>query len=300
MKPLFTATDFLGVVDETFSLPENGLFERGKPRASALGTDARELAYMMAAEEPLSGEGSRTRPDMRLTAEQGRHMEDLSVPIINRLGFEVVGRQKELPSDYFVTGHPDGELKTTDGLRWGFEHKHPGRWDFVHILQHGSIRHPEACPKWFLQAVLYGYALGWDCVQFVVVAQDASGIMTEANRNAGAKNPAHRWGDKVQNYERNPKVWTEAFDLRPYYHTIVPAAERRAEWLSRWKERSGAPVDVQLEHSPYTIIGPRGADKGIQPPWAFSDWLGNAQRDGQSGFRAPPLPGGLSGDWTGE
>lgn len=305
MKPLFTSKEFLSVVEQTFALPENELFERGKPRASALGSDARELAYMMAATEHDRGVGSRSRPDHRLTAEQGRHMEALSSSIIKELGFEVVNSQISLPDDYFVTGHPDGELVRTDGsypdgLKWGFEHKHPGRWDYIHIIQHGTIRHAEACPKWFLQAVLYGWALGWDMVQFVVVAQDASGIMTEANRNAGSKNPGFRWGDKVQSGERDPKVWTEAFDLRPYYHTLAPAAKKRAEWLANWKERSGDPKDVQLEHSPYDLIGARGANKGVQFPWAFSEWLGHAQADGQSGFRAPPLPEGLTGSWTGE
>lgn len=299
MKPLFSVEEFLTAVDPAFALAENALFERGKPRASALARDARELAYMMAAEDYDAGEGNQSRADMRLTAEQGRHMEDLSVRIIEQLGFEVTSRQLSLPDDYFVTGHPDGELGTHDGLKWGFEHKHPGRWDYVHIMQHGSIRHPEACPEWFLQAVLYGGALGWDAVQFVVIAQDASGTMTEANQNAGSKNPKVRWGDKVQRGERNPKVWLEAFDLRPYYRTLLPAARLRAEWLARWKERSGNPRDVQLEHSPYPADFGRSKGK-IAFPWSHSDWLGVAQRDGQSGHRAPALPEGLTGDWTGE
>jgi len=300
LKPLFTADEFLAVVDEAFALPENGLFERGKPRASALASDARELAYMMSATEYDDGVGRKSRPDMRLTAEQGRHMEDLSVKVVETLGFEVANRQISLPDDYFVTGHPDGELVTKDGLKWGWEHKHPGRFDFLHILQNGSIRHKDATPKWFLQAVLYGWGLGWDMVQFVVIAQDASGVVAEARRNAGSKNPAFRWGDRVlEGGDQNPKVWVEAFDLRPYYRTLAPAAKYRAEWLAKWKERSGDPKDVQLEHSPYESIGPRGANKGIEFPWAFSEWLGAAQRDGQSGHRAPGLPGNLTGEWTG-
>lgn len=292
-------------MDLTYALPENELFERGKPRASSLASDARELAYMMSATPHDAGKGNRTRPDMRLTAEQGRHMESMSIDIIGSLGFEVVDAQISLPDDYFVTGHPDGRFITMerkldpDGLKWGFEHKHPGRFDFIHILQQGGIRHKDAAPKWFLQAVLYGYALGWDCVQFVVVAQDASGVMAEANRNASAKKPDFRWGDKVVDGRVNPKVWTEAFDLRPYYRTIVPAAKKRAEWLATWKERSGDPRQVQLEHSPFEVIGPRGGNHGIPFPWSHSDWLGAAQRDGQSGFRAPPLPEELTGDWRG-
>lgn len=280
----FTTRDYLEAVGPSFQLDMNKLMLRRKPRASALGSDAREIAYMMSAtpyDDPPH-EDARNEADSVLTAEQGRMFEDLSVHVIEQMGFGVVDRQIELPDDYFVTGHPDGRLvgpwMDDYNLVCGFEHKHLGRWKYIGIIKHGFMAE---CPEYVLQAVLYGYALGWDICQFVITAQDASGIRTEALRSTKTKDESKRWGLK----DFNPKVHAFAIDLRPLYETLLPAARQRAEWFTRWFDESCDPREVRLEHDPYEVDGLGRATF----PWGYSEWLGRARADGQSGQSAPPL-----------
>ena len=207
-------------------------------------------------------------------------MEDLSFRLLQQNGIWVVDRQLALPSDYPVTGHPDGRI---DGTTMGVEHKHLGRYAYLDILKHGLDK---GAPEYILQAALYGHALGWESAFFVITSQDASSIRTEMTMNRRAKNPANRWVDAHP--WQNPKAMFFVRDLRPLYDTLVPQALARAQWLSEWKAQSGEPTDVRLEADPY-----RGRGDRVAFPWSYSEYLARAQRDGQRGVEAPPLP------WTG-
>lgn len=295
LLPPFTTDEYLSVVGETFSLPENTVRERDKPRASSLGACARQQAYMMAGQEhdPIGVEGSARQTDQELTAEQGRMFEDLSVAIIERMGFAVVDRQLSLPADYPVTGHPDGRLVTPDSsLVWGFEHKHLGRWAYEKILKVGLF---EAEPGYVLQSALYGDALGWDAAQFVIVAQDSSSVRGDITANLRAKNPERRWSVYPG---LHPKVNITAVDLRPIKHGLVPVAHERALWLSEWKQASGNPADVAREANPenrelkWVADGKGGREQVERAPFpcGWCPFFSQCLKDGPGGYTAPQLP----------
>lgn len=295
LKPPFTASAFLDVVGRTFSLPENFVGERDKPRASGLGACAREQGYMMVGMEhdPIGEEGSARQTDQELTAEQGRMFEDLSISVIATMGFEVVDRQLALPDDYPVTGHPDGRLTgTTDGLVWGFEHKHLGRWGYEAVLKEGLFA---AEPGYVLQSALYGDALGWDAAQFVIVSQDSSSIRSDITANLRAKNPARRWSVYPGIH---PKVTVVPVDLRPIKHGLVPAAHERAYWLTDWKLQDGDPANIAREFDPTARVlkwvadGDGGREQVEQAPFpcGYCPFLSKCLEDGPGGFAAPALP----------
>ena len=262
LTPPFTREGYIQAVGPTFALAANVTKQRPKARASSILSCARSIAYMMAGveDEPLGEPHSRRTDDLELTAEQGRHMEDLSVAVIRTMGFEVIDRQvcighercddkhRQGPVDYPVTGHPDGRIiRVEDGLVWGFEHKHLGRYQFEKILQQGVMA---AKPEYIAQAVLYGKALGWDAVQFVVQAQDSSSVRGDMTANLRAKNPAMRWAVK----DVHPKLWVGAVDLRPLYETMFPALELRANWFRKYQPEFAAnPELVVREFSPFDM-----------------------------------------------
>lgn len=294
LTPPFTADDYLAVVGETFSLPENEIRERDKPRASSLGACARQQAYMMAGIEhdPIGVEGSARQTDLELTAEQGRMFEDLSVAIIETMGFQVVDRQLSLPEDYPVTGHPDGRLITPDdALVWGFEHKHLGRWAYEKILKVGLF---EAEPGFILQSALYGDALGWDAAQFVIIAQDSSSVRGDITANLRAKNPERRWSVYPG---INPKVNIVPVDLRPIKHGLVPVALERAYWLADWKRGDGNPAHVAREADPEARElkwvprdGEREQVELAKFPCSYCPFFSKCIEDGAGGWTAPQLP----------
>jgi hypothetical protein len=294
LKPPFTTEDFLSVVGEAFSLPENFVGERNKTRASSLGSCARQQGYMMAGVEhdPIGVEGSARQTDQELTAEQGRMFEDLSVSILATMGFEVIDRQISLPDDYPVTGHPDGALGNIDGLFWGFEHKHLGRWAYEAVLKDGLLA---AEPGYVLQAGLYGDALGWDAAQFVIVAQDSSSVRGDITANLRARSPARRWSVFPGIH---PKVNIIPVDLRPIKHGLVPVALERAEWLSKWKQADGDPAHIAREANPdlrqekWVADGQGGREQVEQAPFpcGWCPFFSRCLEDGPGGLTAPQLP----------
>lgn len=293
LTPPFTAEEFLAVVGQTFALPENEVREYDKPRASSLASCARQQAYAMAGTEhdAIGVEGSARQTDGALTAEQGRMFEDLSVKVIEQMGVAVVDRQISLPDSYPVTGHPDGRL-SGDGLVWGFEHKHLGRYAYEKILKEGLLA---ANPGFVLQSALYGDALGWDAALFVVVAQDSSAVRGDITANLRAKNPASRWSVYPG---VNPKVTIAPLDLRPVKHGLVPLGLDRARWLSEWKRSSGIPRDVAREFDPTTTeekwvadgYGGRTTVDRAPFPCGWCPFFSKCLADGPGGKAAPPLP----------
>ena len=293
----FTVDELLAGANKAFLLPENVPQERSKPRVSSICRDAREIAYMMANTEK-SEDNEVKRSDSVLTTEQGRMYEWVVTNSIASMGYYVGNSQVSLPDDYPLTGHPDGMLwfptgaedatctwgdfdNTTkgetydaDGMTWGLEVKHYGRWAYENILKKGL---EEAAPDVVAQCALYGDALGWDACLVVVTSQDASSIRSDITRNRKAKNPAIRWADRPGIH---PKVTLVALDLRPLYETLVPVLKHRAEWFTQWKEQDGNPANVKWEIYP-------GDDKF---PWSYSEWQGQAIADGQGMLEAPGLP----------
>lgn len=275
-----------------YSLPENEVQVRTKPRASGLLSDAREVAYAMAG-FPVSDppEDRDDRRDGKFTQEQGRLAEDITVAGIGASGLvRVVNRQISLPDDFFVTGHPDGELEyyratagsgmqmsagwfpTNDqGLKVGFEHKHYGRYAYTKIAKDGLVG---GAPDLMAQIVLYGAALGWDACYVVITAQDASSVRFEL-RNKGIK-------------DVNPKMMVFMVDLREHYDTI-PLLQKRAEWFTQWATTDGNPRNVAIEAKMSKVTK-------TAFPWGWSDYVSQAMADGQSGERAPTPP--FVRDWV--
>ena len=328
LTPPFTTADYLAAASTAFALPMNAVQERDKPRASSLGACAREQAAMMAGliHDPIGTDGSARSTDGDLTAEQGRMFEDVSVKIIDVLpqGIRVVDRQIELPADYPVTGHPDGALEfwydnsfvaggsanidlgwsptDKDGIRWGFEHKHLGRWAYEKILKVGLYK---AEPGYYLQGALYADALGWDASLYVIIAQDGSSIRGDMTANLRAKNPATRW---AYDPTINPKVNILPVDMRPAKNGLVPMAINRALWLQGWKEQDGDPSHVAREYKPtemkskWVPDGEGGRMEVMRPdfPCSYCPVLAQCLEWGDGGERAPALPWTLGDEDTGD
>lgn len=316
LTPPFTADEYLRAAGNNV-LPENEVREYRKPRASSLGACARQQAYAMAGtkKDELGAEYSGRTIDNELTAEQGRHFEDLSVQIIESMGLRVVDRQIELPPEYPVTGHPDGRLedprsddvigpglyvpttdRLSDGLVWGFEHKHLGRYSYEDVLKKGF---EAAHPNYILQTALYGDALGWDASLFLIVAQDSSAVRGDATSNLRAKNPAVRWSVHP---DMNPKVLVIPVDLRPLKHGLVPVAHERAKWLTEWREAGKDPSGVAREADP-TFVEQKWVPDGkgdrmqvdrVKFPCGWCPYLSKCLEAGGGGEPAPKLP------WTTE
>jgi hypothetical protein len=222
------------------------------------------------------------RRDGKFTQEQGRLAEDITVAGIGASGLvRVVNRQISLPDDFFVTGHPDGELEfyvpdqhiwdrlNGDYLKVGFEHKHYGRYAYTKIAKDGLVG---GAPDVMAQIVLYGAALGWDACYVVITAQDASGVRFEL-RNKGIK-------------DVNPKMMVFMVDLREHYDTI-PLLQKRAEWFTNWAVTDGNPRNVAIEAKKVSMAA---------FPWGWSSYVSLAMQDGQSGESAPRPP--FARDWA--
>lgn len=115
--PLPTTADMVDASRRAFMLEMNTPQERAKPRASGIGDCARKQAYSMR-NVGATNEGNR---DGGLTTEQGREIEDLTVEVIRwASGGELVvaNRQIELPADFPMTGHPDGQIVNIEDAKW--------------------------------------------------------------------------------------------------------------------------------------------------------------------------------------
>jgi hypothetical protein len=239
----FTADDY---VDAAYALelPENAVQQRTRARASSVGSCSRQQAYSYAGVTPSNPQRSDDyRRNGVLTAEQGRYIEDMSCDIIDLMpqGITVVNRQIEVPDGYPVSGHPDGEIvlkgggPMPDGLKWGFEHKHLGRFSYMKTFKMGF---DAANAGYMAQVILYGHALGWDKTIICVLGQDASGNQSEYNRSHNAKKqtPQNSWAQRL---DWNSKVQIFAIDLRPWYG-FIPQLHDRARQLALVTTQSGA------------------------------------------------------------
>ena len=199
-------------------------------------------------------------------------MEDVSVRILAKRDIVVVNRQKELPADFPMTGHIDGEI---DGTTIGFEHKHPGRYDFIRLLKYPF---EEAVPGYVLQTVSYGAALGWTDTLFVMLAQDASGIRGEAAVNRHAKNPERRWAELGP----NPKVFIKQLDLTSFYKTTWPKLAKRARELSG---AGTAPGTIRREFDPEV----RNRNNEPVFPCSHCEWYDKCKQDGEGTIWITPV-----------
>lgn len=262
LTPPFTREEFLAAshgLTEDHNQPQ----ARVKARASGLGTCARRQAYSARGGDPSDP------AEHILTPMQGTYVEDLSCAVIEHLpyGLTVVDRQIELPEDYPVAGHPDGRLQMKDeiepylrdGLVWGFEHKHLGRFGYQKAFKEGFMI---ANPDYMAQVTMYADALGWDAVLIVVLAQDASATVYDyrmAGEAAWNNDPKNPRGNKTKNpttYARNewglredfdPKVQLFAYDLRQLKGYAAPPLHERARQII---ELSATPERVKREYDP--------------------------------------------------
>lgn len=285
----------MGAARAAFMLPENLPREHSKPRASGIGSCARQQAYSMAGVAEDNGQNNAGNPDGEITSEQGRIVDaEITQKLIKATGFKVVKSQISLPKTFPMTGHPDGELDgTSDGLHWGYEHKQLGRWGYETVFKKGF---EQGEPGYLCQTVSYGMALGWDAVYIVCMAQDASSTRSDARTNLKSKNPAVRWANSP---DWNPKYLTYGLDLRSYYGTLGRRLVQRAEWLTSWFESSKNPADVAREADPtnsnreeYLVDAEGNIERLTGPdfPCGWCPWLAACLAAGDSGDRAPELP----------
>ena len=288
IQPPITRDEILRAFGKAYARPENAPQERTKPRASALAACARQQAYDMSntPTDEIGVAGSRLSYDADLTGEQGRAFEGLMERALASMGVKVESAQIVLPDDYPVSGHPDGELDlsgymgrtevdgTKDTRKWGVEFKHLGRFGYTKAIRNGlRIAHPQ----YILQAGLYGDALGWDAVLFIVSSQDASSIRADAAASLRYKSPDARWGART---DWHPKIHIETMEIKEVQNGLLPIAKARARWLTDWKLNDGRPTAVAREYEP-------AADKF---PCTYCPYLSTCVADGNSGQRAPELP----------
>lgn len=284
LAPPLSNLEILRGVHRAYGLPENEVQERSKPRASSIMGDAREIAYQMAGvpySDPFIDNDARV--DGAYTQEQGRLAEDITCDAIAASGkVKVINRQIALPEDYFVTGHPDGELAFFDGeeyhpydvngLKWGFEHKMLGRFQVKGIAREGLFG---GFPEVIAQTLLYGYALGWDAAYIVIGAQDASSMRLELRGKNANPNGLH------------PKLNVWAVDLRPLYPEHIPFLKARADWLADTMAGGTAPEYVAVEaKDPAGIF-----------PWGYSEYQSLAKSDPPGKLVAPKVPLMAAQDW---
>jgi hypothetical protein len=236
----------------------------GKASASGIGSCARKQAALLAG-VPTGG-GAEMRADGVVTTEQGRMTEDLTCGAIEAMpyGLTVVNRQlcighpkchpdnEQGPLNYVMSGHPDGELARiehmpdgtwgtnpllADGRKWGFEHKHIGRYGYKKILEQGFM---QAEPVYMAQTVTYGDALDWDAVLVVVMAQDASSTTFEI-RNAAKQ--GRTWATLPTT---DPKILMFAYDLKAMRPLAAPLKARAQDIMTI--AAFGKPEDVAAEY----------------------------------------------------
>ncbi len=115
--PLPTVQEMVGASVGAFAMEMNAPTERRLPRASGIGDCARKQAYSM---RNVGTTNAQAR-DGALTTEQGRQIEDLSVELIRHASqgkLVVANRQVELPGDFPMTGHPDGQVVPRELAEW--------------------------------------------------------------------------------------------------------------------------------------------------------------------------------------
>jgi hypothetical protein len=220
-------------------LEANAPQRRSKPRTSSLLDCARNVVYSMTNEPESNPEEDTDHRDQAYSNEDNRRNEDLNVEIIESMGLtRVVDRQVTLSDDSPTTGHPDGAFaesdgtigqdygtfeRTIDGLVYGYENKKLGRRSYLEVFKNGLLA---AKPGYIVQAIMYGLDLGWDVVQFIIIAEDASSMRQEATMARRGKNGA--WADRP---DWNPKAYFPVVDLRPLY-PLYPFLKARAEAFS--------------------------------------------------------------------
>ena len=294
LTPPLTAAQLMGAARDAFMLPENRPRPHPKPRASGIGSCARQQAYSMAGVEVNNGGNNAGNPDGEITTEQGRIVDaEITQKLIVANGLQVVNTQISLPDEFPMTGHPDGELGVLDGLKWGYEHKQLGRWAYETVFKKGF---EEGEPAYLCQTVSYGMALGWDAVYIVCMAQDASSTRSDARQNLSSKNPKVRWAN---NPDWNPKYQVYGLDLRQYYPTLGQRLIQRAEWLTDWYNNDGNPANVAREANPestardeYVVDAKGDITRVPSPPFpcGWCPWMAACLADGNGGKSAPELP----------
>ena len=286
IQPPVSRDEILQAFGKAFSRPENLPQERTKPRASALASCSRQQAYDMAMTptDPIGAAGSLLSYDADLTSEQGRAFEGLMERTLKSIGVEVVSAQTNLPATYPVSGHPDGELDLSNkpsndlqgldrDIKWGVEFKHLGRFGYKKAITRGLRA---GHPHYILQGGLYGDALGWDAVLYIVSSQDASSIRTEATASLRYKTPSARWAELV---DWHPKIHIETLEIDEVRNGLLPVAKARARWLTDWKQHSNSPEEVAREYEP----------TNGQFPCTYCPYLTTCLKDGNGGQRAPEL-----------
>lgn len=292
----------MGAARAAFMLPENVPQKHSKPRASGIGNCARQQAYSMAGADTEPGTGNSGNLDGDITTEQGRIMDaQITQKLITANDLVLQNTQISLPSDFPMTGHPDGELGAVteagqaklQGLKWGYEHKQLGRWAYEKVFKEGF---EQGEPGYLCQTVSYGMGLGWDVAYIVAMAQDASSTRSDARTNLKSKNPKVRWANQP---DWDPKMLVYAVDLRPYYDTLGKRLLQRAEWLTDWYNAGADPAQVKREANPNTnardeyLVSATGEITRVegQPfPCGWCPWLARCQRDGEGAMVAPELP----------
>ena len=294
----------MAVAREAFMLPMNVNRPHDKPRASGIGSCARQQGYSMAGAATTNEPGG---PDNDLTTEQGRIVDE---QVTQRLfvphGIKVVNSQISLPDDFPMTGHPDGELafledeheggwreRDVNNVKWGYEHKNLGRWAYETVLKQGFEMGE---PGYLCQTVTYGMGLGWDAAYVVCLSQDASSVRSDMRINLKSKNPKVRWANDPM---LHPKLMTYGIDLHKYYGTLGKRLIQRAEWLTEWYHETREPSHIAREANPEALTRdsyvalPNGEverTEGPEFPCSWCPWLAQCLKDGNGGDRAPELP----------
>ena len=277
IKAPFTREDFIRASFE-LELPENAPQTRAKPRVSGILDCSRQQMYSMQ-NVPRSNpaEDDFSRNHQNITNEIHREAENVTASIISQMNFEVIDRQIALPDDYPMSGHPDGRLVPAvkgrywstgeaaqiDGLTWGFEHKVIGYLQFIKVFDKGLFA---AKPEYITQALLYGDALGWDCVLFVILADDAAA--TKGRRTQSSK---QGW---TKREDWNPKVQLIPIDLRPL-KPLVGSFHARAAALTEAAATIEA-AEVKREFNGTSVF-----------PCGYCDWKDRCNIDGDGSFVIP-------------
>ena len=277
IKAPFSREDFIRASFK-LELPENAPQTRAKPRVSGVLDCSRQQMYSMQ-NVPRSNpeEEDFGRNHQNITNEIHREAEAVTASIIAQLGFTVVDRQVSLPVDYPMTGHPDGRLVPSelgrywakgeasliDGLVWGFEHKVIGYLQYIKVFDKGLFA---AKPEYITQALLYGDALGWDCVLFVILADDAA-----ATKGKRTQSPNQGWAKRD---DWNPKVQLVPIDLRPL-KPLVGSFHARAEALTEAASTVEA-AEVKREFSGTSVF-----------PCGYCDWHDRCNIDGEGSLVIP-------------
>jgi hypothetical protein len=245
-----------------------------RPRASMLAQCARENAYYVGGVR-TSHIRNDTSYDSTFTQEQGRLAEDITVAGIEAIGnVRIVNRQIELPDTSIVTGHPDGEIEfrnegeatwstvDSEGRKWGWEHKHFGRFGYKDIAEKGLfVSHPDI----IAQTALYGMALNWDAVSIVITSQDASSIKFELRK---------------MRRKVNPKMMVFNLDLTNDVYPLLEGPLRdRAEALQKVVDETVKPEEVEREFN---------ATENF--PCGYCVYQDRCKLDGQGTFKVPQLP----------